>query len=43
MTSVLPNILDEKVACLHIEKFGAKMMQLTPEEAEYTGVPVEGP
>lgn len=35
--------LDEEVARLHLEKFGAKLTQLTPEQADYIGVPQEGP
>ncbi len=40
---VLPKYLDEKVARLHLEKLGVKLTQLTPQQAEYIGVPVEGP
>ncbi len=40
---VLPKHLDEKVARLHLEKVGARLTELTPEQAEYIGVPVEGP
>jgi len=40
---VLPKHLDEKVARLHLEKLGAKLTKLTPKQAEYIGVPVEGP
>ena len=40
---VLPKILDEKVARLHLPKLGAKLTKLTPEQAEYIGVPLEGP
>ena len=40
---VLPKHLDEKVARLHLPKLGARLTQLTPEQAEYIGVPVEGP
>jgi len=40
---VLPKHLDEKVARLHLEKLGAKLEVLTPEQAEYLNVPVEGP
>jgi adenosylhomocysteinase len=39
----LPKILDEKVARLHLEKLGTFLTKLTPEQAEYIGVPVEGP
>jgi len=40
---VLPKILDEKVARLHLDKLGVKLTRLTPEQAAYIGVPVEGP
>ena len=40
---VLPKHLDEKVARLHLEKIGATLTKLTPEQSEYLGVPVEGP
>lgn len=40
---VLPKILDEKVARLHLGKIGAKLTQLKPEQAEYISVTVEGP
>jgi adenosylhomocysteinase len=40
---VLPKKLDEEVARLHLEKIGVKLTQLTPKQAEYIGVPVEGP
>ncbi len=40
---VLPKHLDEKVAKLHLEKIGVKLDKLTPKQAEYLGVPVEGP
>ena len=40
---VLPKALDERVARLHLEKLGAKLTKLTPKQAEYLGVPVEGP
>jgi adenosylhomocysteinase len=40
---VLPKHLDEKVARLHLDKLGAKLTTLTPEQAKYLGVPVEGP
>ena len=35
--------LDEKVARLHLDAVGAKLTELTPEQADYLGVPVEGP
>ncbi len=40
---VLPKLLDEEVARLHLGKIGAKLTKLTPEQAEYIDVPVEGP
>ena len=40
---VLPKHLDEKVARLHLEKLGVRLTELTPEQADYLGVPVEGP
>jgi adenosylhomocysteinase len=40
---VLPKHLDEKVARLHLDALGAKLTELTPEQAAYIGVPVEGP
>ena len=39
----LPKHLDEKVARLHLDALGAKLTQLTPEQAAYLGIPVEGP
>jgi len=39
----LPKHLDEEVARLHLEKIGAKLTKLSPEQAKYLGVPVEGP
>ncbi len=39
----LPKRLDEKVALLHLEKLGARLTTLNAEQAEYIGVPVEGP
>ncbi|MCJ7554548.1 MAG: adenosylhomocysteinase [Ignavibacteriaceae bacterium] len=39
----LPKHLDEKVARLHLKKVGVVLDELTPEQAEYIGVPVEGP
>ncbi len=39
----LPKKLDEEVARLHLEKIGVKLTKLTPKQAEYLGVPVEGP
>jgi adenosylhomocysteinase len=40
---VLPKHLDEKVARLHLDKLGAKLTRLTPEQASYIGVSVDGP
>jgi adenosylhomocysteinase len=40
---VLPKHLDEEVARLHLEKIGARLTQLTPEQAAYIGVEVDGP
>jgi adenosylhomocysteinase len=39
----LPKHLDEKVARLHLDQIGAKLTTLTEKQAEYIGVPVEGP
>ncbi len=39
----LPKYLDEEVARLHLEKIGVKLTTLTPQQAEYIGVPQEGP
>ncbi|HEU0060784.1 MAG TPA: adenosylhomocysteinase [Hyphomicrobiaceae bacterium] len=39
----LPKHLDEKVARLHLDKIGAKLSKLKPEQADYIGVPQEGP
>jgi len=40
---VLPKHLDEKVAMLHLEKVGAKLTELSKEQADYIGVETEGP
>ena len=40
---VLPKLLDEEVARLHLGKIGVKLTELTDEQAEYINVPVEGP
>jgi adenosylhomocysteinase len=40
---VLPKHLDEEVARLHLEKIGAQLTVLTDDQADYLGVPVEGP
>ncbi len=39
----LPKKLDEAVARFHLEKLGGKLTVLSPEQAEYLGIPVEGP
>jgi len=39
----LPKHLDEKVARLHLDSLGVKLTKLTPEQADYIGVPVDGP
>jgi adenosylhomocysteinase len=40
---VLPKILDEKVARLHLKKVGAMLTELTDEQAAYIGVDKKGP
>jgi len=40
---VLPKILDEKVARLHLQKIGANLTRMSQEQADYIGVPVDGP
>ncbi|MGN6358275.1 MAG: adenosylhomocysteinase [Novosphingobium sp.] len=40
---VLPKHLDEKVAALHLEKLGVKLTTLSQKQADYIGVPVQGP
>jgi len=40
---VLPKLLDEEVARLHLDQLGVRLTRLTSEQAEYIGVPVEGP
>lgn len=39
----LPKHLDEKVARLHLEKLGVRLTELSPTQARYIGVPVDGP
>jgi adenosylhomocysteinase len=39
----LPKKLDEEVARLHLEKIGVKLTKLTKHQADYIGVPVDGP
>jgi adenosylhomocysteinase len=41
--AVLPKKLDEHVARLHLDSLGVKLTQLDKAQAEYIGVPVEGP
>ena len=40
---MLSKELDEEVARLHLDHLGVKLTTLTPEQAAYLGVPVEGP
>jgi adenosylhomocysteinase len=40
---ILPKKLDEEVARLHLEKIGVKLTRLSKDQADYLGVPVEGP
>ena len=40
---VLPKILDEQVALLHLEHVNVKLSKLKPKQAEYLGLPAEGP
>jgi len=40
---MLPKHLDEKVARLHLNKLGIEIDELTPDQAEYLGIPIEGP
>ena len=41
--TMLPKALDEEVARLHLDQIGVKLTKLTKEQADYLGVPVEGP
>jgi adenosylhomocysteinase len=41
--TVLPKKLDEEVARLHLQKIGVKLTKLTQDQADYIGVPVDGP
>jgi adenosylhomocysteinase len=41
--TVLPKQLDEEVARLHLDKIGVKLTKLTKDQADYIGVPVDGP
>ena len=40
---VLPKHLDEEVARLHLDHLGVELTELTDEQADYLGIPVEGP
>ncbi len=40
---LLPKHLDEEVARLHLDRLGVKLTKLTPKQAEYLGIPVNGP
>jgi adenosylhomocysteinase len=40
---MLPKELDEKVARLHLAKIGVEIETLTTDQAEYLGIPVQGP
>ena len=40
---MLPKHLDEKVARLHLDKIGVKLTEMSQEQADYIGVPKEGP
>jgi adenosylhomocysteinase len=39
----LPKMLDEEVARLHLDRLGVQLTQLTPKQAEYLGIPIQGP
>jgi adenosylhomocysteinase len=39
----LPKHLDEAVARLHLDALGVRLTELTPKQAAYLGIPVEGP
>ena len=39
----LPKQLDEEVARLHLDALGVKLTKMTPDQADYLGVPVDGP
>jgi len=40
---ILPKVLDEKVARLHLEKLGVKLTKMNQKQSDYLGVPIEGP
>ncbi|MNW61943.1 Adenosylhomocysteinase [compost metagenome] len=39
----LPKVLDEKVARLHLDALGVRLTELSTSQADYLGIPVEGP
>jgi len=39
----LPKKLDEEVALLHLDKIGVKLSKLSEKQAEYLGIPIDGP
>jgi adenosylhomocysteinase len=41
--TMLPKALDEEVARLHLDHLGVKLTRLSPEQADYIGVPIDGP
>ncbi|MEZ5341749.1 MAG: adenosylhomocysteinase [Acidimicrobiales bacterium] len=41
--TVLPKLLDEKVARLHLDALGVKLTKLSQAQADYIGIPVDGP
>ena len=41
--ATLPKVLDEKVARLHLDALGVRLTKLSQEQADYIGVPVDGP
>jgi adenosylhomocysteinase len=40
---LLPKLLDEEVARLHLQRIGVKLTRLTPDQASYIGVDIDGP
>ena len=42
-STMLPKALDEEVARLHLDHLGVKLTELSKDQADYIGVPVEGP
>jgi adenosylhomocysteinase len=40
---VLPKLLDEEVALLHLDHLGVEMTRLTDAQADYLGLPLDGP